>query len=160
MSFEIPQTTVSQFPAIGLEGQLADSGFHDITAGIVGTALDCGRLICLGDDGYQSVKPIASSADVPFVKGFSLYRAMIEPNSPRFPAGVAIDILRVGRIYVVAQGDLTDEGPVFVVHAGANAGLLRADVGSGGNAATAFTRAKVIKGGSAGALCIVSINLP
>lgn len=155
------QLTVTQFPEIGLEGQLADSGFHDITPGIVDSALDHGRFVVLGANGYQSIKLPGASADVTnTAKGVVLYRAMKEPCSPHFNATETADVLRVGRIYVVPQGDMTDEGPVYVIYSGANAGKVRADAGSGGNAAVLEPRAKMIKGGAAGSVCILSVNLP
>jgi hypothetical protein len=152
-----PQTSVTYFPDIGLNGQLADTGHHDITTGLADTSLDCGLAVVLGANGYQSIKLPGSSGDVTnTIKGWTLYRAMKEPNDPRYVIHDAVDVLRVGRIWIIAQGDLVDEGPVYVVHSGANAGKVRGD----NTGATLVSRAKVIQGATAGNLAKISVNLP
>ncbi len=162
MAYEIPQVTISPFPPIGINGQFADTGFKDVTTGICDVAVDPGLFLVLGANGYQSVKLPAVTGDIASGKGFSVFKTMTEarPGLPLYPATSAIDVLRVGRIYIVVQGTVIDEGPVFIIHAGASAGMVRGDASSGGTAATVLPRAKCIKGASAGNVAIISINLP
>lgn len=156
-----PQTSVQYFPDPGLNGQITDTGFHDITTGIGDTDLDVGLAVVLGANGTRSIKLPGASTDVQnTIKGWTCYTPMIEPRNPRFAQGDAVNVIRVGRVWVVCQGTTVDEGPVYVIYSGANAGQVRGDAGSGGNAAVQVTRAKIIQGASAGNLAQLSVNLP
>jgi len=158
---QFPQTTVNYFPNVGLNGQLADTGHHDITTAVAESpGFDVGLAIVLGAGGYGYGRLPAASGDIASVIGFSLYEAMREPSIPRFLPFVAVDILRKGRIWITAQGITVDNGPVFIIYSGANAGQLRGDAGSGGNAALQLTRATVRQGSAAGGMSLVEVNLP
>lgn len=155
-----PQLVVTQFPAVASAGQIADTGFRDVTTGIADGDMDPALAVVLGAHGSDSIKLPSATGDLASLKGWTLAKVMKEPRTPQFAATDAVDVLRVGRLWVVPQGDVVDEGPVYVIHSGANAGRIRGDAGSGGNAATLVSRAKVLKGATAGNLARIAVNLP
>lgn len=158
---QAPQMRVDYFPNPGLAGQLADTGFHDITTALAeAPGFDIGLAIAQGAGGYGFGKIPGASGDIANVIGWSLYKPMQEPAFPRYQPTFAADILRKGRIWVLCQGATVDNGPAFVIYAGANAGMLRGDAGSGGNAALQVTRATVRNGAAAGGLAILDVNMP
>lgn len=159
---QAPQLRVDYFPNPGLNGTLVDaSGFHDITTALVeAPGFDLGLAIVLGAGGYGFGKIPGASGDIANVIGFSLYKPMQEPAFPHWQPTNAADILRKGRIWILSQGATVDNGPAFIIYSGANAGMLRGDAGSGGNAALQFTRGTVRQGAAAGGLSILEVNLP
>jgi len=156
-----PQVSVEYFPDPGMNGQIVDIGPRDILSALADTDLDIGLGVVLGANGPNSIKLPGQTSDVAnLFMGFTRYNPMIEPRSPHYAATDTVGVLRVGRIWLVCQGDVTDQGPLYVIHAGANAGKIRGDAGSGGNAATQVTRGRVIQGATAGNLCQVALNMP
>ncbi len=155
-----PQLSVTYFPSSAYAGMPADGGFRDVTTGIADTDMDHGLAVCLGANGDQSIKLPGASGDLSSLKGFTLRRVMAEPRSPAFAAHDALDVMRVGRLWVAVQGDVVSEGPVYIIYSGTNAGLVRGDAGSGGNAAVLVTRCKVLEGATAGNLAKIAISLP
>lgn len=158
-----PMSRVDYFPNPGLNGTVADSGHHDITTALAESpGFDIGLAIVLGAGGYGFGRLPSASTDISngLVIGFSLYKPMQEPAFPHWQPTFAADILRKGRIWVVCQGAMVDQGPVFIIYSGANAGQVRGDAGSGGNAAVAFSRAVARQGAAAGGLVILDVNTP
>lgn len=163
-SIEMPQLTVTQFPNPAIEGMIADtsaiSGNNTISRLAQG-ALHAGRGVCKGTL-YEQVKLPALASDVTdHFQGFTTYNAMREPVAagPLYKDTDAVGIFRRGPIWLLAEGTVIDDGPVYIVNGtGAGTpGMLRGDANSG--AATVMPRAKVIKGATAGNLALVEINL-
>jgi hypothetical protein len=160
------QTTYSMEPAIAVAGQIEDrQGAYIVSRSLeTVTGLDAGVFCSKGASANQC-KAIAAAGDVDAdVLGVSVYRPIKMPVSAtaRFAETETVPIIRRGRVWVKVQGDVADDSPVFVVHenAGGNAGQIRADVGAGDNEATAFVAARVVRGGSAGGVALIEINLP
>lgn len=159
MPFETQQTSVTYFPDVAIAGQLADTGFRDVRTGILDTDCGAGLAVVLGANGPQSVKLPGQSSDVTDkLMGFTVYDPMREPRTPRYAAKDCINVVKKGRLWVTAQGDTADQGPVYVVHSGSNAGQIRGD--AGGGTATVCQRARVVQGATAGGLTQIEINLP
>lgn len=160
---QVPQTTVTYFPNIGLNGQLADTGHHDITTAVAESpGFDIGLAVAQGAGGYGYGRALSASTDITngLVIGWSLYKAMQEPAFPHWQPTFAADIVRKGRIYVYCQGATVDNGPAFVIYSGANAGQLRGDAGAGPNAALQVPRVIVRQGAAAQGIALLDINLP
>jgi hypothetical protein len=175
---QIPQIDYPLIPGPAFPGMLADSGDHDIATGIAEVALDVGLGVVVGSvtsPGFgtgtagasgPSVKLPASSGDVAnLLWGVTQYLAAREPQPDiapnRYRIGDAIPCVKVGRIWVqvdaTSGASLVDQGPVFLVYSGANAGKFRGD--TGGGTAAQITNAKVLTGGLAGGVARIRVNL-
>jgi hypothetical protein len=147
---------------------VADSGIRETISCLAETVIDAGLGVVKGTTGghtSQIILPTQASDVTNLFKGITQYLAMKEPNGTagRYAVGDAVPVLETGRIWVkvdpTAGAALLDEGPVFVVHSGANAGTFRGDAGVG-PAATALAGAKCKIGGLAGSVAEIRINIP
>ncbi len=163
----IPQVSYALVPPPAFAGMIADSGFHDVESAIAEVALDCGLGVMKGTTGgvTPQVKLPTSAGDLAFLKGVTIYQAIKEPtgNANRYAAGDPLGCLTQGRIWVQIDATvgavMVDEGPVYWVFTGANAGKFRGDAGSG-PAAVLVPNAKCKVGGTAGGVAEIKINLP
>ena len=164
---EIPQVTYSNVPAAAFPGMLADSGPWDIESALAEVPLDAGLGVMVGatTGPTPTVKLPSASGDLAKFKGIACYEAARMPtgNANRFKVSDPISCVTQGRVWVqvdaTAGGDMVDEGPVYWVFTGANAGKFRGDAGSGPSAVL-VPNAKCKIGGSAGSVAMIKINLP
>jgi hypothetical protein len=165
---DIPQIAYNLVPAVAYAGQLADSGFTDTESAVAETALDVGIGVIVGSTGgaTPSVKKPTASGDLTLFKGVTQYLAAREPvagSALRYAAGDTVPCLTQGRIWVqidaTAGSTMTDQGPVYLVFTGGNAGKFRGDAGVG-PAAVLVPNAKCKIGGTEGGIAMISINLP
>ncbi len=167
MAIEIPQVTYAQVPPVAFAGMVADSGFTDTESAVAEEALDAGLGVVVGTTGGATptvVKP-AASGDLALLKGVTMYLAAREPTGTanRYAIGDAVPCLTQGRIWVQIDATsgsvLTDNGAVYLVFSGANAGKFRGDAGVGPSAVL-VPNAKVKIGGTAGGVGQIKVNLP
>ena len=155
------QTSYNQFPATAILGMLADSSpAREVVTRLAEGDVNVGRVIVSGT-AYPQAKEPDVTGDIAHHKleGISLYDAAREPGAPHYGNTDPITTLRKGRVWVSPQGAVTANGPVFVVHSGANAGRIRADADTAAaTVATSFIR--VLQGAAADGLALVEINLP
>lgn len=159
MSFEFPMTSVKYFPDVAIPGQIADNGPRDVATGIADTALDCGYGVVEGSNGEDSIALPAATGDVANkFAGVTVYNPMVEPkgSANRFAAKDTVSVLKKGRIWVTAQGDMVNKGPVYCVHSGTDAGKFRGD----NTTATQVSGARVVKGALAGSMALIEVNIP
>lgn len=159
MAFQIPQTTVTQFPDIAIEGMVADMQSTNIITRIATIGIPVGRGV-VKSSAWDLCKLPTSAAEVTNnFQGVSIYSAMREPGVPHYAIKASVSVLRRGLIWLIAEGTVVDDGPVFIVNgSGAGtAGMLRGDANTA--AATQVTQARVIKGATAGSLALVEFNL-
>jgi hypothetical protein len=160
------QTTYVLEPSFGVGGLIADSAFRDVQTRILeqsGGAAP-GRLLVKGTATDQAKLPTASADVTNDALGFLALSPMMEPNAYPIPTAViwqdkdAVPVLGKGRIWVPVTGAAAlDDGQVFVIHSGTDAGTIR---GTADASATVLGSAKVIRGASIGAVALVEINLP
>ena len=176
---QIPQTSYPLIPPPAFPGMLADSGNHDTETGFAEVPLDAGLGVVVGSVtspgtgtgaagmAGPSVKLLAASGDVTnLFKGVSQYLAAREPvpgSANRYAVGDAVPCVTQGRIWVQVDATvgaaLLDEGPVFLVFSGANAGKFRGDAGVG-PAAAVVAGAKCKIGATAGGVAQIKVNTP
>lgn len=160
MAFEIPQTTMTQFPAVALEGMVADMRSAVIVSKLATVAIPVGRGVVKATAWDLCKLPALGTDITNLFQGVAILNSMREPGVPHYAINSAVSVLRRGAIWLLAEGDVTDEGPVFIVN-GSGAGTpgkLRGDANTA--AATQVTAAKVLKGATAGSLALVEFNLP
>jgi len=173
MALEIPQVTYNDRPPPAFAGMLGDCGPWDIQSCLAEADLDCGLGLVYGTQpsGHDVSTPVvdlpANTGEVAKFMGVSQYLSQREPNgtsAARYAAKSGVPVVRKGRIWVkidaTAGSSLANEGPVFLVHSGAQAGKFRQDTGAGGTAATAISGARVRVGGSEGGIALVDFNIP
>lgn len=133
-NFPLPQTHYNQFPTVAFNGQVADGGpFRDIISRLLDADCGVGIGLCTGVDNTR-VKLISTGTDVTTAafKGFVIYEPNREPAYPTPSAGTmrkagdSVQLLRKGRIWVMPQGDVVDDGPVYLCTT-ANYGQVRGD---------------------------------
>lgn len=167
----VPQLTYSQFPAVAIDGMIADGAKPQIDTAIADVALDSGRAVVTGGASALTdpdrVKLPTSAADVTNkFKGVVLYQASKMPvagSALRYAIKDAAPVLRQGRIYVFPEGDMVDDGPVFVVNGtgAGTAGKFRGDANAG--AATTLGASAICRRGAtlaSGLPAILEFNLP
>lgn len=169
MTYEIPQTTVTQYPAAALQGMVGDNGLLDVLSACVSETggLDAGLGVIL-DTAQASTPGYTLKAKLPvdansIIAGFTLYRAMggvlNATSDPRFPLDAGVNIVRKGRIWVLAQANVVQGDPVYVWFAGTSVnGSIRNDAGS--NQAVYARGCRVLRGASAGGLALIDVNIP
>lgn len=165
---QIPQLTYAQVPPVAFAGMLADTGYHDIESALAEVPLDVGLGVIVGATGgpTPSVKLPTQISDLALLKGISQYLAAREPtgNANRYAIGDAVPCVTQGRIWVqvdtTAGSSLADNGPVYLVYTGADAGRFRGDTGAGGVTAVLVPNARCKVGGVAGGVAEIKINLP
>lgn len=163
---EIPQVTYALVPPVAFAGMVADNGFSDTESAVAEAPLDAGLGVVIGTTGgpTPTVQLPASAGDLALLKGVTMYLAAREPGvSKRFDVGDAVPCLTQGRIWVQIDATsgsvLVDNGPVYLVFTGANAGKFRGDAGVG-PAAVLVPNARCKVGGAAGGIGEIKINLP
>ncbi len=163
----MPQTSVLLEPAaVAAPGQLADSGYKDsITAWVESVAgVDSGRFLCEGtaptvSNGRRPGGVNPSDATIGArVLGCVIFEALREPKSPRYSQYDVVTCLRKGRIYVLAgTGGISRYVPLFLVHTGAEAGLLT--VTDDANT-VAIPGVSALIAATAGNYALIDVNLP
>lgn len=174
----IPQLSYDLVPAVAFAGMLADSGMRDVETAFAEVVLDAGLGVCVGattgpgigtgEDGEAGptvILPTAAADVTNHFKGVALYNTGKEPTGTanRYAVGDPVPCLQNGRVWVqidaTALAALVNDGPVFLVHSGAQAGKFRGDAGVG-PAATVVANAKCKIGGVAGGVGMIKLNLP
>lgn len=159
-----PQTTYLNAPAEAVAGHLAYSepgrrirtGFVEASGG-----LKVGRFVCKGTNTKQ-VRAIAAASDLTQLAGVTLFDSMRMPSSLGYNQYDAVPLLRGGdAVWIEAAAAIDENDTVYVVHSGADAGLVQGAAG-GGPDATAVPNgaAKCLKGGGDGDLVLIEVNLP
>lgn len=159
MSFPLPQTSYALTPAVAFAGMLADAVSTRMISGLADTALDAGYGLCRGAADGEVKLPGAGSDVTTDFQGVSVYLASkmpVQGSALRYAAKDSVSILRQGRIWVLALGDMVSDGPVYCVDAVANFGRFRGD----NTNAALVPNAIVIKGATAGNLALIALNLP
>jgi hypothetical protein len=160
------QTTYSLEPAVAVAGLIADTGFRDVQSRILEQAAGAapGRLMVKGTGQDQVKLPTAAGDVTNDAIGFLVWNTMMEPNGFPTPGAAvwqdkdAVPVLGKGRIWVPVTGAATlDDGGVFVIHSGADAGTVR---GTADASATVLGSSKVLRSGLIGGVSLVEINLP
>lgn len=167
----VPQTVYDQFPAVAFDGMIADSAVKQVDTALADVALDCGRAVVTGGastitDPDRVKLPTAAGDVTNKFKGVSLYQASKMPisgSANRYAIKDAVPVLRRGRVYIFPEGDMVDDGPVFVVNgSGAGtAGKFRGDANAG--AATTLGANAICRRGAtvaSGLPAILEFNLP
>lgn len=169
------QNTYALFPAVAFAGQMSDSGRCSAVSCIASAPVTAGTFVSqtggnapsTGDRTVLCGPPTQASDVTNLLLGVARREAYRMPNAAlaaQFAIGDTVPVQESGRIWVkvdpASGGAVVDRGPIFVVNSGANAGTIRPDTGSGGTAATAFTRGRVVTGGPAGGIAEISINIP
>lgn len=170
MGITLPQTSYNQFPAQAYDGMLEGTA-SKVDTGICAAALDAGRGLVQSaattTSDPDSVKLPALAADVTnHFKGVAIYLAAKMPiagSSLRYAAKDAVPMLRRGRIWVFPEGDILEDGAVFVVNgtAGGTPGKFRGDANSG--AATTLGINAICRRGAtlaSGLPALLEFNLP
>ena len=156
------QTSITDAPEIGLEGQIATSETRDlITATITAPDLQAGLWTCR-DAGNGTAKKIgnAGSAAASEILGV-IHRDQAREPSLDLPLGSEIAIVRRGVVYVRTESACTAGQPVFVRHTlapGTVNGASRHDA-DGANA-VAVSGARFRNSAGAGEIVAIEINLP
>lgn len=107
------------------EGQLVDSGFHDIVDGKNSlSAVRQGSVVLLGASDGLIIKPAATFAKAA-IKGVVVAPSVMEQTSESDPVYLedsVVPCLRKGRIWVKVASNVSQGGAVWVTHSGSNAG--------------------------------------
>lgn len=171
MSITVPQTTYNQFPGIAIDGMLAEAPISGgIDTYLTEDALVAGRFVCTGDTAL--VPPSPQSCQLPEVatdvsaggQGFVIYTAAKMPvaGAGEYKAKDAVPVLRKGKIWIFPEGDVVDDGPVYIVN-GSGAGTPGRLRGDANTAAATIVHGAVVRRGataSSGLPALVEINLP
>lgn len=166
---QIPQTTYNLVPPVAFAGMLADSGPHDIESALAEEPFDCGLGVVqgtsMGIGNTPQVKLPDNTGEVATFKGVTQFLSFKEPiagSTVRYQATDTVPVITMGRVWVhideTVGATMVNEGPVYLVHSGAQAGKFRGDANSG--AATLIPNAKCKIGGSAGGIAQIKVNLP
>ncbi len=155
-----PQTTYDQFNAEALEGMVTEGHFGNfIDSGTLEGTSNSARGMVTGS-GYGLVKvPTGTTYISAHFQGVSVYQSAKMPQAGaavRYADGDTVPCLKKGRIWVLAQGDMVLDGPVYCVHSGADAGKFRGD----NTTATIVAGAICRKAALTGALALIELNLP
>lgn len=159
-----PQVVYNERPANAVAGMLGHSepgrrirtGYVEESAG-----LKVGRFVCKGTNQKQ-VRAIAAAGDLAQLAGVTMLETMRMPQSAGWEQYAAVPLLRGGcTIWMEAAAAIDENDDVYVVHSGADAGLVQGAAG-GGPAATIVPNgaAKCLKGGGDGDLVLIEVNLP
>ena len=167
MAYEIPQTTVTQFPPAAIQGMLGDNGPVDVFGALVSETLgvDAGLALIL-DTAQAAVQGYALKAKYPvdansLVAGFSVYRSMgprVESGTTMFPLNSPVNLLRKGRIWALVQNTVSQGDEVFAWFGTGVKGQIRNDDGSGN--AVKVRGARVIRGAATNGFALIDLNIP
>lgn len=139
------QTAYTDFPEQAREGFPADVGLRDIVSRIAEVEIKFGKLVVatVGQSEDLAKVPTATGdiSTVGLVHGVAMADTSIETADGAtygsFPVDAAVPVIRKGRIWVLAEDEVTDvDAAVFVRHAVPGAtglGSFRTDA-DGGNA--------------------------
>lgn len=162
----LPQLTYTTVPALAFDGQAADNTLsYNDTALVETAAVAAGRGVCTGTTMDQCKVPAVAADVTNKFLGVVLYEAARMPTpgvAAQYAVKAAAPILRRGKVWVFPEGDMVDNGPVFLVNgSGAGtAGKWRGDANTA--AATQITRAICRRGATAasGLPALLEFNLP
>lgn len=160
----IPQTTYTLVPALARAGMMAD-GEHHVDSLLADVAMAPGLAVVTGAAHGECKLPTAASDVSAHFRGVAIYSPMKMPvagSANTYAIADAVPVVRRGRVWVKPEGDMVDDGPVYVVNgSGAGtAGMFRGDANAG--AATVLSRAVCMIGATAasGLFALVEINVP
>lgn len=122
------QTTYLNEPTVPGAGVLGDSGDNDIVSRFSAAVIPFGRMLSY-DAAEGKVKLPAAAGDLAFaaLEGIAVATQAIEVqptntlgvagiNAPAYPATMAINVLKRGRIWVWTEQAVAKTDPVFVRH--------------------------------------------
>jgi hypothetical protein len=163
-------TTLTNFAAdilalTGIDTSIYDNVGHTITVNSLNNAISI-TVDISGITGTMTISSIvASTTDVAAdFQGVSVHTHTLSETNYVYPANSPINILRKGRIYVIAEVAVDADDPVFYrVEVGATpateiVGGFRND--SDGGQAIELTFAKWVRGADAAGFAVLEINLP
>jgi len=136
----------------------------DIVSGVMETAAGCafGRILSQGS-ATKGVKVPTADADALTLLGAVLRQDMQEPTTPSIEQKDAVSLVKKGRIWLEAAGTLTnamngrtDGTAVYLVHTGADAGLLSPT--DDANTVRVYG-IRVLRGATDGNLALVEMDL-
>lgn len=161
------QTTMTQDPAIGYPGQLADNGSQPDLSGIVEEAngISPGLGVVWGTAGRQVSLPSAAFTDADFA-GFSVRKHkarqdLAVDDAEDYQDEESMPLLRDGRMIVEVEDAFVVGDPVFVRHTvgtGSVIGAVRTDADTA--SASQVTGARFVSAGGAGELGVIEVNFP
>lgn len=153
----IPQTSINSISS-GFPGNIVDTRSSVVETFTAQSILNFGVFVVKGNSGKVKLPANGSEVTDKFA-GIVLSSAVKHPGP--YEVNAVVPVLRRGAVFVLAEGAVTEDGPLFVVNgSGAGTpGALRGDA-NGGAATQITTRARIIKGASAGQLAEIEINLP
>lgn len=165
------QTTMTDAPAAGLAGMIADTGNREIVSRIVEDAggIAPGTFVTKGTADYHAAQIDAagdvSSAGV--LLGVAVLDTSRAPGTPQYAQNDQIPILRKGRIWVQSETAQAYGATPYIRHAtsvnGSIVGLIRNDadtISTVDKATAAPAGVRVVSTLAAAGLCLVEINLP
>jgi hypothetical protein len=140
---------------------IADSSFTHKVAALAEAAVDCGMGVVLGTVNAPTpqVRYPANTGEVTDTfMGVVIYEAMKEPqtSAARYAATEPLSLMRRGPIWCVTNGTMVAQGPVYLVHTGADVGKFR---GNNTNA-TLVSGARVKTGVTGAGIAEIDFNLP
>lgn len=153
------QTTVSQYGAAGMAGQLYDSGDNDVMSYSAEGAVGFGVPVQLGTNKERQVKVLTTSAgQAALAVGISLHTYVAEQSAAglvQYGTTQTVSVLKRARVWVNTQ-DAVVAGTVANLHLAS--GLFTDEaVAAGIEAFTQFS-ARFITGTTAAGLAVVEIN--
>lgn len=154
---DIPQVAYENTMPVGIAGMVAQTGQH-VDSFLAGEDIAFGLGVVTDDPDTDTViLPNGGAIADRTFRGFTIYNASQAANAAEgYLEKQAVSVLRRGRIWLEAQGDVVSDGEIFVIDTGADAGKIRGD----NTDATLIGSCVCLKGALAGALALVEINLP
>lgn len=155
------QTSYSISMAVAQTGQLADLGPNDIVSkvNVVDALTSFGLAVVQGATDDQAHLPSLSTDKVIGVVVHVANREQaLGTGIVGFKKSDVLPVLMKGRIWVLVDGPVVVNGPVFVRFAGGQAGVFRSDADTAN--ATLVDGASFATSAFAGGLAIVNFNLP
>lgn len=122
------QTSYSQSMAVAQAGMKAGAGDDYVESFLAQVALGFGLAVIAGTDLARQVTLAAAAGGV--FRGVSLHTQAIEQGYPppqtgpvKYPIGMAVSVLRQGRLWVVTREAVTIDTPAFFDNGSAAAGV-------------------------------------
>ncbi len=154
-----PQTSYTDRPPVAVAGHVAENDPNNkFISRTAEAALGFGRFVTKGTlDRQAAVIDAAGDVTKGLLLGVTVFEAMRMAKTPPYAIGDMVRILRRGLIWVEAAAAVTAGQPGYVVHTGADAGLIR---GTADASATILDGLTIQSDGADGDLVLVEVYLP
>ncbi len=160
---KLMQSSVNTYMDVGLPGQLADIGPHDIVTKIntSGAAIGFGLFVTKGSTDGSAVLPDATGEVTGKVGLGVTVRTLHIVSGTGYADKGAMSVIKKGRVYVQVEDDVIAETAAFVRFVagdGEQLGAFRSDADTAD--AVALPGAKFVTDASAGGIAVLDLNLP